>query len=158
GHPHRASPRAVRLPFYLQKSPSRSSGSLPPATRAGARARSQLGTEVGLALFAEGLGALLRFLTLVIERQRLETECADAANGLAGGIERAFGDGQRRRALLVNLLAPFGDLGVQLVVRHHDVAQAHLQCFLGAVAAAQIPDFARLLLADHAGEIGGAET
>ena len=42
-------------------------------------------------------------------------------------------------------------------MRHHRVDQAHAQCLLRAVAAAQVPDFARFLFADHAREQRGAE-
>jgi hypothetical protein len=41
-------------------------------------------------------------------------------------------------------------------VRHHHVGQAHLQRVGGAVAAAQVPDLARLLLAHHGGQVGRA--
>ena len=62
----------------------------------------------------------------------------------------------RGRAALAHLLAPFLHLGVELVVRHADVGEAHRDRLLAGIAAAQIPDLARLLLADDAGEKGGA--
>ena len=43
------------------------------------------------------------------------------------------------------------------VVRHHRVDEAHVERLLGAVAAAEVPDLARALLADEPRQIGGAE-
>src|SRR6476659_3122773 len=116
-----------------------------------------LGTGVGLALLAKGGGAFLGFLALIVERQRLETERADPADILAVGVERTLRNGQRGRALGHQFLAPLGDLGVELVVRNDDIAEAHFESLLRGVPAAHVPDLARLLLADAAGEVGGAE-
>src|SRR5664279_452939 len=74
--------------------------------------------EVGLAPLVERLHAFFRFVALVVVLDRLDAEEADAADVLRVGVERALGDRQRRRAQLVDLLAPLLDLGVELVVRH----------------------------------------
>jgi hypothetical protein len=42
-------------------------------------------------------------------------------------------------------------------MRHGDIGQSHRHCLGRRVAAAQIPDLARLLLADQARKISGAE-
>src|SRR6266540_3157245 len=87
--------------------------------------------EIGAAFFEEGVGALLRLIGVVIERQRLEGERED-------------------------LLAPGLDLGIELFRRDDLVDQPHLEGFGGGVAAAQKPDLARALLAHQARQIGGA--
>ena len=47
-------------------------------------------------------------------------------------------------------------LGFKLIDRHYCVDQTHLKRFFSAVLAAQIPDFARFLLADDTRQIAGA--
>src|SRR6266542_2061792 len=106
--------------------------------------------EIGAAFFEEGVGALLRLIGVVIERQRLEAERADAADILAVGVERALGDGDRGRGEREDLLAPGLDLGIELFRRDDLVDQPHLEGFGGGVAAAQKPDLARALLAHQA--------
>ncbi len=54
--------------------------------------------------------------------------------------------------------APLVDLFVELVGRHHGIDHAHVVGLFRRVAAAQIPDLPRPLLADEAREIRGAES
>src|SRR5206468_10607391 len=112
--------------------------------------------EVGLAAFVERFDAFLRFVRLVVVLDGLDAEEADAADVFGVGVERALGDRQRGRAHLVDLLAPLVDFGVELVVRHDLVDEAHLLGLGGAVLAAQEPDLARLLLANDARQVGRA--
>src|SRR6476620_3070704 len=81
--------------------------------------------ELGLALLLERIDAFLRFLSVVEELQRVHPHAGDA--GLMGGVhvEAALGDGESGRAALAQLLAPFLHLGVQLLMWHADVGEAH---------------------------------
>ena len=56
-----------------------------------------------------------------------------------------------------DLPAPVHGLRLQVGQRHHRVDQAHRQRFLRVVALAQVPDLPRLLLADDACQVAGAE-
>src|SRR6516225_8043919 len=100
--------------------------------------------EVGLAALVERAHAFLRFLGLVVVLDQLDAKEADAADAFAVGVERALADRQRRRAHLVDLLAPLVDLGVELGVGDDLVDQAHLLGFGRAVLPAQEPDLAGL--------------
>ena len=84
-------------------------------------------------------------------------QAAHAADHLGVHVEGLLGQRDGSRALLDDLVAPLAHLGVELVLRHHGVDQAHLERLLGGVAAAQVPDFTRLLLAHDTGQQGGAE-
>src|SRR3954454_17799445 len=105
-------------------------------------------TEVGAALFEEGARPLLRFLALVVQRQRLEAERADAADVFAVGVERALGDRDRGRRQCQDLAAPRLDFGVELLGGDDLVDEPHRVRLGRRVAPAQEPDLARPLLAD----------
>src|SRR5712691_9352384 len=112
-----------------------------------------LAAKVRAAFSEEGLCPFLRLLGIVVERQGLEAERADALDVLAVGVERALGDGDRSRGQREDLAAPGIDLGIEILGRHDLVDEAHLEGFDGGVAAAQKPDLARPLLADQTRQI-----
>ena len=62
-----------------------------------------------------------------------------------------------RPTALHDFAAPRIDLGVELVVGHNLVDEAHRRRLLRGIAAAHVPDFARFLLADDTRQISGAE-
>jgi len=74
----------------------------------------------------------------------------------AGGTPEAL-DVQADVSLGPDPAGGFRLTGIKLTVRHHRVDQAHREGFGCRVAPAHIPDLARLLLADDARQIGGAE-
>src|SRR5690242_511512 len=129
---------------------------LPPVPLPGRRSGLALAAEIGAALFEEGPRSLSRFLALVVQRQRLEAERADAANVFAVGVERALGDRDRGRRQREDLAAPGLDFGVELLGRDDLIDEPHLVRLGGRVAPAQEPDLARPLLADQPRQIGGA--
>src|SRR5689334_15420805 len=113
------------------------------AVRPSCRSGLALAAEIGTALFEEGPRSLLRFLALVVQRQRLEAERADAADVFAVGVERALGDRDRGRRQRQDLAAPRLDLGVELPGRDDLVDETHLVRLGGRIAPAQEPDLAR---------------
>eukprot|EP01137_Pigoraptor_chileana_P034904 Opistho-2@28154 len=112
--------------------------------------------ELGLAPFLQGRDALARLFGVVVQLERVHAQARDAGLVRRVGVEAALGDGQRGGAALADFLGPLLHLGVELLVRHHGVGQAHGHGLGAAVAAVQVPDLARLLLADHAGQEGSA--
>ena len=112
--------------------------------------------ETGAALFEESGRALFRLIAVVVERQRLEAERADAADVVAVGVERALGDRDRGRRQRQDLAAPRLDLGIELFRRHDLVDEPHLKRLCGGVAAAQKPDLTGPLVADMARQKGRA--
>src|SRR5437764_2104501 len=112
--------------------------------------------EVGAALFEEGGRALLRFLAVVIKRQRLEAQGADAPDIVAIGVKGALRDRDRGGAERQDLAAPRLDFGIKLLGGHDLVDEAHLKRLGGGIAAAQKPDLARPLVADMTREKRGA--
>src|SRR3982751_6299853 len=79
--------------------------------------------EIRPALFEKRGRAFLGFVAVVIERQRLEAERADAADIVAVGVERALGDGDRGRRQGEDLAAPGPDFGIEVIRRHDFVDQ-----------------------------------
>ena len=80
----------------------------------------------------------------------------------AAGHRQIVGDEQHPQAQTVLELRQQGehlrlDLGIELVVRHAFVGQAHGHRLGARVASAEVPDLAGLLLADKAGQVGSAE-
>src|SRR2546422_10153261 len=88
----------------------------------------------------------------MVELERGEAHLRDPADVLGVGVERLLRELQRRRALLEQLAAPALGLRAELRRRHDGVDEPHREGLRGAVLAAEIPDLARLLLADQAGE------
>src|SRR5205823_8168846 len=74
--------------------------------------------EIRPALFEKRRRAFPGFIAVVIERQRLEAERADAANVLAIGVERAVGNRNRGRRQRENLAAPGFDFAIEVLGRH----------------------------------------
>src|SRR6266498_77572 len=108
--------------------------------------------EVGLALLAEGVAALLRLLGHVVEVSRVTGELLDACQPVGVRVEARLEQPQCQRALAEDLAAPVeGDL-LQAVEGHDRVDQAHRQCLHGVVLVAQEPDLGRLLASHGAGE------
>src|SRR5262249_18080216 len=108
-------------------------------------------------LLAERAAALLRFLGVVIKRDRLEAERAQSAQLLGIGVERALGDRDGGGAALLQLRAPAVDFLIQPLRRDDGIDQAHVIGVLRAVAPAKIPDLPGPLLANETREISGAE-
>ena len=72
--------------------------------------------------------------------------------GVQSGLEEANGN----RAFAEDFARPLHALGFQLIDRDDGVDQPHVERLLRVVLAAQIPDFARLLLPDNRGQIARA--
>jgi len=83
--------------------------------------------EVGLTAFVERAHAFLGFLAHVEAFDGLDAEEADAADVFGIRVEGTLGDGDGAGAHLVDVGAPFGDFGVEFLMRHDLVDQAHLQ-------------------------------
>jgi len=81
--------------------------------------------EIGLALFLQGIDALTRFFGVVVELERVHAQACDSALVGSVGVEAALGNGQRRGAALAHFLSPLLHFGVELIVRHANVGQAH---------------------------------
>src|SRR5579884_1491156 len=157
------------MPGSSTSPPARASPttSRPSATRCGSRATtcssrsSWLGSpglaEARRAPLEERAPALLGLLGAVVEGERAERDLVHPGDVLGVGVEGLLGELDRRRALLEDLPTPALGLRPQLGRRHDRVDEPHGQRLLGAVAAAEVPHLPRLFLADHAGEIGGAE-
>ena len=70
------------------------------------------------------------------------------------GLEATDGRG----AVLEHLMGPTHPLSLKLLQRHHGIDQPHLQSLLGAITAAEKPDFTGLALADHPRQIARTKT
>src|SRR5438132_885699 len=108
-------------------------------------------------LLEESLASLLRLFRPVVELERAEAELGDAAELLRVGIERLLREPECRRALLEELAAPAFRLGTKLRGRDDGVDEAHRERLLRRVLPAEVPDLPRLLLADDARQVRGAE-
>src|SRR5438445_289387 len=108
-------------------------------------------------LLEESLAPLLRLFRPVVELERAEAELGDAAELLRVRIERLLCEPERRRALLEELAAPAFRLGTKLRGRDDGVDEAHRERLLRRVLPAEVPDLPRLLLADDARQVRGAE-
>src|SRR6516225_273937 len=101
--------------------------------------------EVRLALFVEGAHAFLGFLALVEALHGSHAQEADAADVLAVGIERALGNGNRRRAQRFDLRSPGLAFRIELIVRHDLVGKPPFESLLCRDPTAQEPDLAGAL-------------
>src|SRR5215470_17472386 len=112
--------------------------------------------EVHGALLDEGVAALHGFVRLVVEAERGVGELGDPRPLLGVDVEGLLGEGEGGRALLEERGAPLLGLGPEVLERDHLVHEPHGEGFLRGVLQAEVPDLARLLLADDAGEIARA--
>src|SRR3954463_4336201 len=108
--------------------------------------------EVGSALLAVGVTALLRLFGCVEEEVGVVGELLDAGQAVLrsveAGLEEAQGEGRQRE----HLAAPLDGLLLETLERDHRVHEAHVERLLRVVLAAEEPDLLGLLLADLLGE------
>src|SRR4051812_13463833 len=125
---------------------------------AGSRSRIALEPrEVGLALLEVGLLALAALVGGVVQQRRRAGELHHAGLAVAVGVHRQLEEAQRGRRHREHLAAPLQRGRLELGERDHGVDQAHVERLAGVVLPAQVPDLARLLLADDAREVRAAE-
>src|SRR3954468_2376225 len=130
-------------------------GAIPRSRRASLRGCSRAFRElreVGLALGLVRLAAFLRLVAGVEEEVGVVRELLDAAEPVLLGVEAGLQEPEREGGELEHLPAPLHGLLLELVERHDGVDQAHVECLLSVVLAAEEPDLLRLLRADEAGE------
>ena len=85
----------------------------------------------------------------------LASELLQAGQTIGFSIEGGLQAADRRGAVLHHLPGPADPLGLQLGQGNHPIHQSHRQGLVGAVLAAEEPDFARLALAHHPGQVAG---
>src|SRR5437667_11993154 len=112
--------------------------------------------EVDGPLLDERVATFHRLLGPVVERERRVRELRHAGSRLGIDVERLLGQRQRGRALVEELGTPLLHFGAEVLQRHDLVDEAHRERVLSRVLPAEIPDLARLLLADDASEEAGA--
>src|SRR5581483_2402944 len=153
-------PRARRPP--CRRGPARR----PPGACAAGSPRSTRGRpsrepfearEVGPALLEVRVAALLRLLAHVIEERRVPGELLEAGEAVGVRVERRLEAAERERAVLEHAPAPGDGLVLEPLERHHLVDEAHRERRLRVVLLAEVPDLARLLVADDARQVRGAE-
>src|SRR6185437_13580336 len=105
------------------------------------------------ALFEERVAALFAFLTHVEEHRGVVGELGNAGHAVEFGVEGCLEQSQRYGAVLQHFARPGDALIFELSERHDFVDQAHVQRFLGAVLAAEVPDLTRLLLSNQPCEL-----
>ena len=81
----------------------------------------------------------------------------DSGLAVEFGIEAALEEADREGALLEDLAGPLHAFRLQPLDGNHGVDQAHFERLVGVILAAEEPDLAGFLLADHAGEVAGTE-
>src|SRR5688500_11467647 len=145
-------PRCPRAPA---RRPRARSWAGPRAPRHASRESRNL-APIRFALLEEGVLSRLRLLGGVVEKRGVARELLQSRQSVGIGVERRLEEAQRRRALLEDLARPLHRLGVELLQRHHGVDEPHLQRLGCVVLATEIPDLARLLVADAAREVAGA--
>src|SRR4051794_41170268 len=113
--------------------------------------------EVGSALLAVGVTALLRLFGCVEEEVGVVGELLDAGQAVLrsveAGLEEAQGEGRQRE----HLAAPLDGLLLETLERHDGVHEPHLERLPGVVLAAEKPDLLGLLRAYQVGEQTCAE-
>src|SRR5262249_15773254 len=114
--------------------------------------------EVRPSPFDECVATLLRLGRHVEQQGGVARQLLHPRLPVERRIEAGLEQPQRERTLLEYLAAPLNRLRLQLGQRYDGVHQAHLQRLLGIVLAAEIADFACLLVADDRGEVRRAET
>src|SRR6266566_2848860 len=112
--------------------------------------------EVDGPLLDERVATFHRLLGPIVERERRVRELRHAGSRLGIDVERLLGQRQRGRALVEELGTPLLHFGAEVRQRHDLVDEAHRERVLRRVLPAEIPDLARLLLADDASEEAGA--
>src|SRR3954462_5117486 len=113
--------------------------------------------EVGLALLAVGVTALLRLLGHVEEEVRVVRELLDAGEAVLGRVEAGLQQAQRERRELEHLAAPLHRLLLEPPQRDDRVDEPHLERLPCVVLAAEEPDLLRLLRPDEVREDARAE-
>src|SRR5207249_6665703 len=112
--------------------------------------------EVDGPLLDERVATFHRLVGPVVETERRVRELRDTGSRLGIDVERLLGQRQRGRALVEELATPLLHFGAEVLQRHDLVDEAHREGVLSRVLPAEIPDLARLLLADDAREEAGA--
>src|SRR3954454_4522620 len=113
--------------------------------------------EVGSALLAVGVTALLRLFGCVEEEVGVVGELLDAGQAVLGSVEAGLQEPQRERRQREHLAAPLDGLFLEPLERDDGVHEPHLERLPGVVLAAEEPDLLGLLRADQVGEQAGAE-
>src|SRR4051794_35936240 len=113
--------------------------------------------EVGSALLAVGVTALLRLFGCVEEEVGVVGELLDAGQAVLRSVEAGLQEAQRERRQREHLAAPLDGLLLEPLERDHRVHEAHVERLLRVVLAAEEPDLLGLLRADQVGEEAGAE-
>src|SRR4051812_35551419 len=96
--------------------------------------------EVGLALLAVGVAALLGLLGRVEEEVGVVRELLDAGEAVLGCVEAGLEQSQRERGQGEHLAAPLDCLLLEAVEWHHGVHETHVERLLCVVLAAEEPD------------------
>ena len=123
---------------------------------AGAAAQGRRGylREVGRALLQEGPAALVRLLGQVEEHRGVAGQLLEAGQAVGVRVEGALQHADGGGALGQDLLGPGDALVLEPLERHDGVDEAHVERLLRRVLAAEVPDLARLLVADDARQQG----
>src|SRR3954462_8918844 len=128
-------------------------------SRSGLKRSRALGelAEVGSALLAVGVTALLRLFGCVEEEVGVVGELLDAGQAVLGSVEAGLQEPQRERRQREHLAAPLDGLSLEPLERDDGVHESHLERLPGVVLAAEEPDLLGLLRPDHVCEQAGAE-
>src|SRR3954453_2672657 len=113
--------------------------------------------EVGSALLAVGVTALLRLFRCVEEEVGVVGELLDAGQAVLRSVEAGLQEPQRERRQREHLAAPLDGLLLEPFERDHRVHESHVERRLRVVLAAEEPELLGLLGADQVGQQAGAE-
>src|SRR4051812_10802237 len=113
--------------------------------------------EVGSALLAVGVTALLRLFGCVEEEVGVVGELLDAGQAVLGSVEAGLQEPQREGRQREHLAAPLDGLLLEPLEWDDGVHESHLERLPGVVLTAEEPDLLGLLRADQVGEQSGAE-
>src|SRR5690606_21848217 len=108
--------------------------------------------EVGFTLFEERIVTLLRLLSLVEQERRVAGELLQTRQAVRVGVERSLEEPQGRRAHLQDFPGPGDGLLLEPLQGDYRVDQPHVECLLGRVLPAKVPDLACLFVAYDAGQ------
>ena len=112
--------------------------------------------EIGRTFLKEGVTSLLSFLAHVEEAGGVARQFHQPRLAVFVSIHGGLDEADRCGGIREDFPAPGHGFLFQAFEGYDRVDHAHVQGLLRVVLAAEEPDFAGLLLADHPGEVGGA--